>query len=76
MTHEASSSWHLNEEDEQLSSGYRWPGNRLSHLDARRLTYVSNKTGRPINQIIKEAVAHYTTMMIERLEAEGDDERS
>ena len=34
----------------------------------RRLTYVSNKTKRPINQIIKEAVIEYTAIMISKLD--------
>ena len=41
----------------------------------RRLIYVSNKTKNPINQIIKEAVVEYTTVMIARLEAEAADEQ-
>lgn len=57
----------IDAEHEAIPSGNRWPGNRLSHLDMRRLTYVSNKVKRPINQIIKEAVIAYTEAMISEL---------
>ncbi len=58
------------EECEKIPSGNRWPGSRLSFLDMRRLTYVSNKVKRPINQIIKEAVIAYTTTMIAELDTD------
>ena len=60
-------------ECEQLASGYSWPGNRLTYLDMRRLTYVANMTKRPINQIIKEAVGAYTTTMIAELQIADDE---
>jgi hypothetical protein len=64
------------DECESISAEYRWPGNRLSYLDMRRLTYVSNNTKRPINQIIKEAVAAYTTMMIGEIEQQAKENTS
>lgn len=76
LTNEPNSQRQDDELHEQIPSGYRWPGNRLSYLDMRRLIYVSNKTKRPINQIIKEAVIQYTTIMIEELDGDKSNESS
>ena len=47
-----------------------------SHLGAR-MTYVSNKLKRPINQIIKEAVVAFTTTMIAEVDSHsGKDEET
>jgi hypothetical protein len=64
------------DEHEQIPSGHQWPASRLSFLDMRRLTYVSNKVKRPINQIIKEAVIAYTTTMIAEIDAQADEDSS
>lgn len=59
----------LDPENENISAGYGWPGNRLSSLDTQRLRYVANKTKRPVNQ---EAVVAYTTLMIAEIEKDSD----
>ena len=47
--------------------GYQWPASRLSRHEMARLTIVSNRVKRPLNQLIKEAVDLYATMMLEEL---------
>jgi len=47
--------------------GYQWPASRLSRRDMARLTIVSNIVKRPLNQLIKEAVAAYASEMLKQL---------
>ena len=47
------------------SAGYRWPASRISVEDARALNQLSNRVKRPVNQLVKEAVAAYTALMLE-----------
>jgi hypothetical protein len=54
-----------NDDAPEVPSGYKWPASRLSNENMRRLTILSNRVKRPINQLIKEAVESYTAMMIE-----------
>ena len=70
--------WQLYEEqakkDNRDSRGKKsdvaWPGNRLSADLFGKLNRVSNRTKRPVNQIIKEAVALYVVVMQTRHESE------
>ena len=43
--------------------GYRWPASQLSRNEMRQLKLASAEFGRPITQLIKEAVQSYTRIL-------------
>ena len=43
--------------------GYRWPASQLSRNEMRQLKLASAEFGRPITQLIKEAVQSYTKVL-------------
>ena len=52
----------------KVDAAYQWPASRLAYDDVRRLTIVSNHVKRPINQLIKEAVDLYATVMLQQID--------
>ena len=55
---------------ERLLKGYRWPASRITKADMMRLTELRRQTGRPITQLLHQAVAAYYMLM-----QGGDDRR-
>lgn len=47
-----------------LPYGYQWPASRLSRHQMEKLTIIANHLGRPVNQILKEAVDDFTDRII------------
>lgn len=53
----------LTEERAAELLGYRWPASQLSRNEMRQLKLASAEFGRPITQLIKEAVQSYTKVL-------------
>ena len=53
----------LTEERAAELLGYRWPASQLSRNEMRQLKLASAEFGRPITQLIEEAVQSYTRIL-------------
>ncbi len=50
----------------QSRASYRWPANQLTIEDAGHLRILANRSGKPINHIVREAIRQYVAVTMKR----------
>src|SRR5262249_25652322 len=48
---------------DRILKGYRWPASRLTRADMEKLCLLREQTGRPLTQLLQDAIAAYYDLL-------------